>query len=195
MSDSYCAIAFPHLALKDVSTARAIIINHLIDHEIINSELSYCVLSEKEQGYGPGKQFIKATIYEEEQLDCINGSYASFSTGLAVNGLQVLTDHKTVANASGDWLGVNCPSCGKRHSYSGGVSSAIEEWLAKTSAGEWTCEHCQFSAPIVYWDFQNDMVLGNLILKFWNWLEISPDFVEDLSELIGSKAKIIFCRL
>ncbi len=195
MSDYYCAVAFPFLALKDVSTARATITNHLIDQEIISSHLTNCVLAEKEEGYAPGKQFIKATIYDEEQFDCINGSYASFSTGLAVNGLQILVDHQTVGNAAGEWLGAKCPNCGEFSVYSKELSAAIEEWLANAGEGEWACEHCEFRAPIVYWDFQNDMVLGNLILNFWNWPEISLDFIDELSLLVGSKARMIICRL
>ncbi len=194
MSDQSFVIAFPLLPDSEMLPASESIISYLSKRNIISDQLSSCVLSKENFGYAPGIKFIEATVFEEERVDIINCNFAAFSSKLQVNGLEVLMDRKCVANASGEWQFIQCPSCSEMCPYLEEFSVVLDHWLAKTGNELLTCNVCNDASPVTHWGFSNDMVLGNLILQFWNWPEISKELCEDLSQLIGYEARTISCR-
>ncbi|MEP3475329.1 MAG: hypothetical protein ABJN57_03845 [Hyphomicrobiales bacterium] len=112
-----------------------------------------------------------------------------------MNGLEVLIDRQCVANASGDWQFMQCPSCSKMSTYLDEFSVILDNWLARTGNELLSCNVCNIASSVAHWGFLNDMVLGNLILQFWNWPEISKEFSQNLSQLIGYEARTISCHL
>lgn len=195
MSDQSFVIAFPYLPASEMLRASESIISYLSKRNIISAQLSPCVLSQENFGYAPGVNFIEATVFDEERVDIINCNFADFSSKLQVNGLEVLIDRQCVANASGDWQFMQCPSCSEICSYLDEFSDVLDNWLAKTGNELLSCNVCNIASSVAHWGFLNDMVLGNLILQFWNWPEISKELSENLSQLIGYEARTISCHL
>ena len=194
MSDQHIAICALNLTEEEAETCKDKVINYLVSREIILPTKSHCIMSETGTGYPPGPKFIQASWFDKEQPQIINANYEDFSKR-TVNGLEVLCGRQGVYNASGDWSDKQCPDCKLKSAQDKDWSEAVTEWLEHKGEGLLTCPHCGSTASVSQWYFYNDMLLGNLIFQFWNWPELSDEFIADLSDVLGCDLRMISGRL
>ncbi len=198
MSDYNTSIIAHLISEEHAQTATDKIIETLIAKQIINVPQTHCALSQDALAYPPGKNFITASIFQEEDARIMNLNYNSFSN-LVTNGLQISIGHDAVFNPTGEGSGGRCPVCSNKsvdtQTPENNLSQAIEEWIEGKSEGLLKCEFCQQTSSISQWDFGNDMAFGNLIFTFWNWPDLSDVFISDISKTLGSRVQVLHVRI
>ena len=193
MSDHYITIT----ASKEIDNPERImdkVIEWMQFHEFIERELTDCVMSSKNKGYRPGKNHVSAIGYDENILR------------LSVCGVEVKTRREVFnAGAFTAMTRMACPNCG-RNRFEGikpqdffsdncteeqmelfkSVFSVFEKWTSSESASL-TCPHCGKRSEIEAYEIDNSISLSNFGLTFWNWADLTNEFLAQLRSMIGAE--------
>lgn len=192
MSDNYITIC----PVKEVDNPIALsekILNWLQLNNIIETEQSYCIMSLKKQGYKPGKKHLDAIGCDENILR------------LQVCGLEIKTEPEVFgAGAFTPMTTLECPHCNTNR-FKGitpqdfftdqctpeqlnrfnTVFPEFDTWTNHKKA-VLTCPHCETESLITDYKADNSIVFSNLGFTFWNWPDLTDDFLEALKHEIGT---------
>jgi len=197
MSDNYITICTVREVENPIELSKKII-NWLQSNEIIEKELSDCIMNIQKEGYRPGENHLDAVCYDENILQ------------LAVCGLETKTE-KEVFNAMAftAMTKMECPSC--NHNRFEGITSqdffmdncteeqialynsvfpAFDKWI-KNEEAKLTCPHCNLESEIGNYVIDNSLSLSNLGFTFWNWPELNSEFISKFQSVLGVDIKVI----
>ncbi|GAA4239410.1 hypothetical protein GCM10022291_33600 [Postechiella marina] len=191
MSDNYITIT----TVKEVKNPKELsekILKWLQTKEIIESELSDCILSTKKKGYKPANKHTDAIGYNENILS------------LQVCGLEVKTEREVFnAGAFTPFTKLECPNCNTNRFK--GISpqdfyteNCTEEQLNRFNTvfpefDKWsnnkdtslTCPHCLTKSNLASYKTDNSIAFSNLGFTFWNWPDLKEEFLMELKTEIG----------
>ncbi|MEW4925289.1 hypothetical protein [Algibacter sp. 2305UL17-15] len=197
MSDSYITIC-PVKEVENPKKLASEFIQWLKSKEIIEKELSNCVLSLKGLGYKPGKKHLGVVSYDENILR------------LQVCGLEIKTEREVFTGMSfTSFTDCVCPKCNKNRFngiseediYSENLTSEQQESFStlhsalniwsKNEAENLTCNHCNLDSKIDDYDLGETLALSNLGFTFWNWPEFKDEFIDDVKSILDTEIKVI----
>lgn len=193
MSDNYITITTVTEIEKPVEVKDKVI-QWMQSKEFIESELSDCIMSSKNKGYKPGKHHVEAIGYDEDILKW------------KVCGVETKAEREVFnAGAFTAMTKMECPNCG-RNRFEGitpqnfftdnctkeqlelfhSVFPEFEKWTKNENA-TLTCPHCSTTSNIEEYEIDTSISLSNFGLTFWNWPDLTNDFLEQLKSVIGTE--------
>lgn len=159
----------------------------LVGKRIIGPDITNCVLS-NEGGYPPEENYGYA-IYGRD------GGH--LDPPLGVNGLEFIVGRQVYWGS--DLEAVVCPRCRHRESmtpredgrWDTAFGDALDEWVAG-GGGLVACLECGTMNRLNDWDWGYPWAFGALGVKVWNWYELSPEFIAEVSEVLGGH-RVVHC--
>lgn len=160
----------------------------LVNKRIVGPDITDCVLS-REGGHPPAENYGYAIHgCEVDQQD---------PPRLGVNGMEICIGRSVYWGA--DLEAVICQHCRHRESmtpreegrWDTAFNDAINEWLAG-GAGLVSCLECSAKNGLNDWDWGYPWGFGALGVTVWNWDELSPEFIAEVSDVLDGH-RIIYC--
>lgn len=188
MSDYYQELAFDAIPPDEAEAATRRAIQWLIAEGVIAPELTDCVLGgDNELGHPPGPNWRNATGDAERPDDALFFQ-------LDTNGIECRAG-RHVSTAGGHIEETNpgkCPACGGETSEGFDIFDLADRWFEGEDISL-DCPICIAASRLEDWDFTPNFAFGFVSITVWNWPELSPGFVERLSQAIGaSRVRRIF---
>ena len=104
-------------------------------------------------------------------------------------------DSSRAVHDAGQWWGSPylCPSCGHSHSADEDVISALyDQWISATEPTV-HCPECGASYLLNDWVCENpSLLVGGPAITFWNWPNLSDQFMADLDRELGGRTRWIY---
>ncbi len=190
MSDNYITITTSREVSEPIELKNKVI-EFLQSKEYVERELSDCVLNMKNKGYRPGKNHVSAIGYDEDLLS------------LNVCGLEFKTQREVMnAGAFTAMTKMECPNCNKNR-FEGitpqdfftdnctkeqlelfhSVFPQFDSWTNGYEA-KLKCPHCLTESKIENYKTDNSISFSNFGLTFWNWSDLTNEFIEELKTVI-----------
>ncbi|SFQ53263.1 hypothetical protein [Hymenobacter arizonensis] len=155
------------------------ILDWLISEDIVERELSTCVLS-SELGYAIAKGASLITDMPQ-----------NLPMNLAVNGLEIIVK-RTVFDTGGNGVeSIICPKCSKDIVEN---DWDLESW-SNSEIDKLLCPQCEALSDINQYCFVPDWGFSNLGFKFWNWPELSPEFIANFEKRLECKVRVVYQRI
>lgn len=181
MSDSSISIV-PRLSVFPGKEAKAReILDWLLSRDMVKPTLSDCILGSSDEGYAISEG-AKDVSTEPDQLPF----------GLQTNGLDIIT-RRTIFHTGG--LGIEeviCPNC--KNDFSNEDWSFLDEWHDKSK--NWlTCPLCKQAADIHQFKFTPEWGFSDLGFTFWNWSELTDEFVNEFRTKLGCDVNLVYARI
>jgi hypothetical protein len=197
MSDNYITIC----TVQEVDNAKELsdkLVNWLKKNQIIENEQSNCVLGMKDLGYKPGKRHVEAIGFDENILR------------LQVCGMEVKTEREVFnAMAFTALTEMICPKC-ERNRFEGitpedfytdnltseqletfhAVFDEFNNWTKK-EVSKLICPYCAEPSDLESYKIGDTIALSNLGFTFWNWPQLTPEFIEQVKAVLGKDVKVI----
>lgn len=197
MSDNFITISSAKEVEKPIELKNKVI-DWLQSNDYIEKELSYCVMSMKKKGYKPGKNHISAIGGDENILR------------LQVCGLETKTEREIFnAGTFTAMTKMECTNCNKNRFESitpqdfftdnctkeqmelfNSVFPVFDKWTRHEKAMI-TCPHCSVESNIDEYNWDNSISFSNLGFIFWNWPNLTNNFMDELRSIIGTDIKRI----
>ena len=192
VSDSHQTLAFPDVPPDRASTVVDSATQWLIREGIVAGERTECVLG-ADQGHPPGPQVGRAIIetpvapeMEPHVLDfrdlSPNGMVSE--TGRAVHHGNELALEK---------FSMTCPSCRSHLADPDRWTDQLDTWY-ETGTATIECPLCGTGSAMTTWTVSN-WSLSYAALTFWNWPDLDPRFIEELSQHLGERIELVVGRL
>lgn len=170
MSDYSISIVPRQLSYPDNKIKAKEILDWLISLDIVKPTLSDCILS-SDNGYAisDGARRV-ASMPDEIRFDRIT------------NGLEIITNRNVFNNGVYDIDECICPNCKK--------NIVLEDW---GSSNDWyeqksdsiTCPLCNVATDIPQFKFSPELGFSDLGFTFWNWPELTDEFIEEFRQKLG----------
>ncbi|GAB2792200.1 hypothetical protein GCM10027275_41340 [Rhabdobacter roseus] len=191
MSDNYITITTVGEIVKPVEVMEKVIL-WMQSKEFVESELTDCIISSKRKGYKPGKNHVAAIGYDENILKW------------KVCGVETKAEREVFnACAFTAMTKMECPNCG-RNRFEGitpldfftdnctkeqlelydNVFPEFDKWTNYENA-TLTCPHCVTISKIDDYKIDSSISFSNFGLTFWNWPDLTVDFLENMKHVIG----------
>ena len=156
------------------------ILEWLISLDIVKPLPSDCVLGAP-LGYPISNGAIRATNHPND---------LPFS--LITNGLEIVTSRQIFDNGGNGVESIICPTC------SGNLADEdwafFEEWQNQTE-DTITCTLCQSKSSIHSFHFTPTWGFSNLGFTFWNWSDLTNEFIESFKDKLNSDVDIVYRHL
>ena len=153
------------------------IVSWLLSRDIIKPVLSNCVL-------GPGKGYA---ISDGARL--VTSFPDALPLGLVVNGLEIITERQIFDTAENGIESLFCPNC--KEDISGEDWSFLNEW-ADGKSDNLICPQCKQVSEIHNYSFTPDWGFSNIGFIFWNWPELTPEFIEEFKLKLGCEISVVY---
>ena len=195
MSDNYIKIATIK-EIKDSETKSHSVINWMQQNKYIENKLSKCGLGIEDLAYKPSSNHVEI-VGGDENITRLNACGVEFKTGRQVsNSLAFNPMTKMI-----------CKNCGHnrfkeftpQEFYTDATPPEIlilyttmfkifEKWEKKEDASL-ACPNCNQQANLDEYEILGSICLTNFELTFWNWPDLTKEFINDLQILIDSPIK------
>jgi hypothetical protein len=181
---------FQHVVDLDASTAEAPLLQDhlhawLVQHGIIASTRSPCVLDALGRGYAPGPRYplvVDATLKTLERTNALQIKGVVFCTG------------RTVFDSGQGRVALFCPGCHGKDPDDHAWTEAVTEWF-EGGRGLLACAQCHTAHPITEWIFEPAWGFSSVGCTFWNWPPLKPSFVADIARVLGHRIRYIAGKL
>lgn len=181
MSDSFISIIPDGVKEAEAKELADKVVDKLVQRGIIKIELTNCTLGNS--GHKPGDNYNEA----------IKGEDFGFRD-LVTNGLEIITDRQVFDNGGNGLDEITCPDCNADIIDTDWVG-ALEEWVNNTGQDRVTCPQCGAKHSISKYNFVPAWGFGNLGFKFWNWPDLTDDFIRNIEQLLRREVTIVYGRL
>ncbi len=180
MSDTSISIVprlstFPNKELK-----AAEILDWLVSINVVKPQQSDCVLGSE---YGYQISDGAKEITNEPRL-------LPFS--LITNGLEIVTQRQMFHTGQNEIEKLLCPSC--KQDISREDLEFINEWDEEGS-NNITCPLCNSANDIHTYSFSPRWGFSDLGFTFWNWPNLSENFIDMFKQRLNSEINIVYARL
>ncbi|MFD9190513.1 hypothetical protein ACFWCA_20055 [Streptomyces phaeochromogenes] len=191
MGDHFQTVVDVDATADEAQVLAARVVEWLVAEGIVLGERTDCVLG-RPLGHPPGPNWRRA-VEESPDWD-------------PWDGLAVHTERTVFDSGQGGPESVTCPRCETTTPLSGETydedyevsreaepdngawprfAAAMGTWH-ETGAATVDCPACARPVALTDWIWEDDYyALGNLGLEFWNWPELRPDFIQEISRLLG----------
>ncbi len=191
MSDNYITIC-PVKEVENPEELSLKISKWLQAKGIIENELSDCILSTNKKGYKPGNKHLNVIGFDENILR------------LQVCGLEITTEREVFnAGAFTPFTKLECPNC-KTNRFEGitpqdfytencteeqldrfnSVFPEFDKWSNNENASL-TCPNCSIESDLTSYKTDNSIAFSNLGFTFWNWPDLTEEFLIEVKTEIG----------
>jgi hypothetical protein len=181
MGDWFQTIADVEATPDEAEPLAAATLAWLVDTGVVLPDATDCGLSSP--GHAPGPRWATAVIAADPRL-----------IELRTNGVEFVTGRSVFYSMDTDQ--VTCPHCGHVTVLNddGGqpndawwaLSEAIDAWY-QGAGGDHPCPHCRRPVGLNDWTWSPPWGFGHLGLKLWNWPELSPRFLAEVSRQLGHR--------
>ncbi len=159
------------------------VLQWLFDEGIVSREMSHhCVIAD-EPGYLPGPRY-EAVVTEPDPI---------LMAPCGVNGLEVVTGRTVFHPGQADLLLV-CSSCSGRFNAPDGWGDAVGDWF-DGELGLLACPACRAVQPITEWKHDPDWAFAFLGFTFWNWPELTEEFVAKVGYRLDHRVVLVAGKL
>jgi len=175
MSDNSISIVPQVSAYPDRQLKAQEIVDWLITERIVEPSASRCLLS-SDLGYSIAKGAKSTAIYPD-----------SLPFGLAVNGLEIVTERQVFDAGSNGIDKIICPKCAQNI-----VSDNwdLDSW-SNNETDELTCTKCGLRSDIHQFHFEPARGFSNLGFRFWNWPGLTPAFIKEFEQKLGCRVRVV----
>jgi predicted RNA-binding Zn-ribbon protein involved in translation (DUF1610 family) len=177
VSEWFQTIADVEATAEEAEGLAAAALAWLVESGIVVAEETDCTLDGP--GHAPGPNYATAVTHPDP----------NFLT-LHENGLSVVTGQTVFFSMGADE--VTCPQCGQvtplEHDDDAwqALADTIGVWYDGGS-GDHPCPACGKAVGLNEWTWSPPWGFGYLGLKFWNWPELSPQFLAEVSRRLGHR--------
>jgi hypothetical protein len=179
MGDYYQTIADIDADAQSAGELAKRLCEWMISRRIIVPEKSDCVM-DKTLGHSPGENYELAAKQTNDLL-----------FKLTTNGARFISERTVFYAGGGKDPTLVCPRCDMRFEYNDEWSAAIGEWFEGKGPGLLACVHCHAEAPITEWQHDPLWAFGYLGVEFWNWPDLRPEFIDDVSKFLGHRVRLV----
>lgn len=152
----------------------------LVSGDIVKPNLSDCILS-SENGYAISEGAKKATTDPD-----------TLPFDLMVNGLEIITERQVFHTGENGIEEIICPNC--KQDISSEDWDFFGEW-SDSQSNNLTCPLCHTGANIHDYQITPQWGFSDLGFSFWNWPELTDDFVNGFRQKLGCDIDIIYTRI
>lgn len=180
MSDHSIAIV-PQVSSYHNRVAKAKeMLNWLVEDDIVKPTLTSCVLG-FDGGYaisGGAKNVI--------------GSANRHTFSLDVNGLEIITERHIFDTGGNGIEEIYCPAC--QQNLAEEDLGFLEKWY-EGNLNDVACPVCDTTNSIHQFRFTPQWGFSDLGFKFWNWPDLTEDFVSRFQQKLGVNVSVIYQRI
>jgi hypothetical protein len=189
VGDWFQTIADVEATSDDAEGLAAATLAWLTESGIVIGEATDCVLAGL--GHAPGPRYTTAVTQAEPVLLRLRTNGVAFDTGRTV--------HFSMGADK-----VTCPYC--RHTIAltdehgdpndawQDLSDTIGIWYDGGS-GERPCPNCARAVDLNDWTWSPPWGFGNLGITFWNWPQLSPQFLAEMTTRLGHRTVYTYGKL
>jgi hypothetical protein len=162
------------------------IVDWLVESEIVERELTDCVLGGSGKGHRPARNFMRVTGQPEDPK-VSNMNHAEFHRWVT-NGLQITLGRHMTVSGEGSYEVAICPECSAgQEVFDEAWNQAGTEWI-ETGIGLLACEDCGRSTNVSDWGHREPIGFGALSLQFWNWPPpFADEFLDEIRRRLGHR--------
>ena len=180
MSDNSISIVPRQSSFADKIAKEEEILKWLMSQDIIKGTLSDCVLNSA-KGYA---------ISDGARKIVINSDKLPF--GLITNGLEITTERQSFHTGEYGLDECICPSCE--------ANIVFEEWSFlnhwyEMNIDNITCPLCDVENKIHQLTFVPEWGFSDLGFTFWNWADLSSEFIEEFSQRLGQEVSVVYMKM
>lgn len=217
MSDTYQHIGIDRFDPASAERTVELALNWLVQRRYIMEGLSDCAYGPKDGlAHLPGPNWREVIQNPEAQarLDAENARRSaewSARTGklakpfLEVSGFPATypcgvhaSAGREVIHAGGNYdpdLQGECPVCAAKMNWQENYIDLISRWHEGAET-RLECATCRANSRLEDWDWQPGWAFGLASVTFWNWPELSRNFIDELSLVLGgARLRRVFARL
>ncbi len=180
MSDLSISIVPNQSIYQDKKNKSIEILDWLVSLDIVKPNLSECVLGANE-GYA---------ISNGAKLVVVDPEYLPFN--LVTNGLEIITDREVFHTGINGIEELICPNC--KQNIISEDWDFLNEWGYNTS-NNLTCPFCNIAADINQFKFTPVWGFSDFGFTFWNWSNLTDEFVEAFEQKLGCSIKLVHTRI
>ena len=156
------------------------ILTWLVSKDIVKSELSDCILSTN-KGYAISEGARQITNMPD-----------TLPYNLITNGLEITTKRQVFDTGEHGMDECIYPNCKK--------NIASEDWIFLSDWYEQkidnlTCPLCKIATNIQQFTFLPEWGFSDLGFTFWNWPDLSEEFITEFKQKLGCKILIIYTHI
>jgi DNA-directed RNA polymerase subunit RPC12/RpoP len=153
----------------------------LVDTGVVLGEATDCVLANV--GYPPGPRYATAVTEVDPRL-----------LTLRTNGVEVITGRTVFYSMGADH--VTCPHCRHVIVLADDRADSIDPWRELSAiieawrdgdTGDYRCPTCRRVVGLNDWTWSPPWAFGYVGFKFWNWPQLTPNFLADVSTRLGHR--------
>jgi hypothetical protein len=149
------------------------IMEWLIKSEVVAPAGTGCVLGDG-PGHAPGLRYAEAVVVPDHAL-----------LRLKTNGVNAVTGRTVFHNGQSGVERISCPHCGVVADWDD-VADTIGTWY-EGGHGSRPCVGCQRRVGLNDWRWEPPWGFGHLGFTFWNWPQLRPEFVAEVSARLGHR--------
>lgn len=180
MSDHSISIVTRQSSYPDNKTKAREILDWLVSKDIVKPTLSDCILS---SNYGHA-------ISDGAQL--VTEFPDDLPFDLITNGLEIITERQVFHTGENGMDECICPNCNK--------DIASEDWdifndWAKEKSNNVICPLCNVATDIQQFKFSPEWGFSDLGFTFWNWSNLTDEFISALKLKLDCEISLIYTRI
>lgn len=152
------------------------IVAWLVSRDIVKPDLSDCTLGDSGYAISEG---AKKVVRNPEELPFT----------LISNGLEVVIERHVFHTGEGEIDEIICPAC--KQNIAPEAMDFLDEW-SEDKNDNIVCPLCNVSAEIHAFKFAPFWGFSDLGFTFWNWPELTDDFVNEFRQRLGCDIDLVF---
>lgn len=179
MGDQFEIVVDTDVGDETAAVVASAIVRWLVGEGVVMAERSACVLGLDDLGHAPGPS--AATAFSGESIGIRT---------LTSNGLELNIGREVFTACEGGTEPLGCPRCGAENSADDEWFEATDDWY-DGGVGLMACAECAAVSPITAWKTEPYWAFGNLGFTFWNRPPLRPDFVQQISQQLNHRVKLV----
>lgn len=157
--------------------------NFLVAEQVIEAKQSDCVPGSGGKSHAPGPNYTVAVDVPYPHIH-----------SLATNGVEFTLGRIVEIDPQGSFQ-ATCPKCVEEFTPGEDMYDAISNWHEGANDVSVACPKCVHVTRLLDWPIKPVWGFGNLVIKFWNWPMLRPQFIERLASIAGFEPTLVHGNL
>ena len=175
MSDHSISIVPRQSTFQDNKQKAKEILDWLVTKDIIKPKLSDCILN-SDKGYAISTGAKQITVFPN-----------NLPINLTTNGLEIITERQVFDTGENFVNKLTCPNCSE--------NIVFDDWdlspWSNNESNNLTCPRCGQDAEIHNFLFEPEWGFSDLGFRFWNFPNLTHEFIEDFKRKLGCDISIV----
>jgi len=176
MSDHSISIVPKLLSYPDKEQKIKEILDWLISLDIVKPTLSDCTLG-SDNGYAIS-----------DGANNVTNEPDFLPYGLLTNGLEIITERQVFHTGENEIEQLICPNC--KQDISSEDWGFLNEW-SDNESNNLTCPLCNVATDIHQYKFTPEWGFSDLGFTFWNWSDLTRDFIDKFKQKLGCDINVV----